>query len=66
MKNKNYYYVYVLQSETDQKFYTGYTFDLNKRIREHNSGNVHNTKNRIPLKLVYDTLVKEACSMNSD
>jgi len=48
-----YYYVYVLQSEKDGFFYTGYTGDLNKRIQEHRDGHVLSTKNRLPMKLVY-------------
>ncbi len=48
-----YYYVYVLQSEKDYNFYTGYTNDLKRRINEHNSGAVSSTKKRIPLKLIY-------------
>ncbi len=47
------YYVYVLQSEKDKKFYTGFTTDLKKRIEEHNSRISKSTKGRIPLKLVY-------------
>ncbi len=47
------YYVYVLQSEVDKKFYTGYTNNIIRRINEHNSGKVFSTKNRFPLKLVY-------------
>ncbi len=48
-----YFYVYVLQSKIDNKFYTGYTTDINRRVEEHNSGKVYSTKNRIPLELVY-------------
>jgi len=47
------YYVYVLQSELDNKFYTGFTKNLEKRMEEHNSGISRSTKGRIPLKLVY-------------
>jgi putative endonuclease len=47
------YYVYVLQSNQDKRFYTGFTRDLIKRIEEHNSGISNSTKGRIPLKLVY-------------
>jgi len=47
------YYVYVLQSDRDKKFYTGFTQDLKKRVEEHNSGTSKATKGRIPLKLVY-------------
>ena len=49
----NYFYVYILYSEYDNKFYTGYTKDLNSRLHEHKSGNVSSTKNRRPLKLIY-------------
>ena len=47
------YYVYVLQSQSDGNFYTGYTNDLTKRLKEHQSGRVFSTKGRIPLKLIY-------------
>jgi putative endonuclease len=47
------YYVYVLQSQKDKKFYTGFTRDLEKRINEHNSGVSMATKQRMPLNLVY-------------
>lgn len=47
------YYVYVLESEQDKWFYTGFTRNLKKRIEEHNSKVSNATKGRIPLKLVY-------------
>jgi putative endonuclease len=47
------FYVYVLLSEKDNRFYTGYTADLEKRIEEHMNGKVLSTKNRLPVKLVY-------------
>jgi len=47
------YYVNVLLSQKDSKFYTGFTKDLRKRVSEHNSGKVPSTKRRIPLDLVY-------------
>ncbi len=47
------YYVYVLTSKKDEKFYTGCTNDLKKRILLHNTGGVVSTKNRQPLNLVY-------------
>lgn len=49
----DYYYVYVLQSEVDKQFYTGFTTDLKERILKHNAGEVESTKKRKPLKLVY-------------
>jgi putative endonuclease len=48
-----YYYVYVLLSEKDGLFYTGYTKDLKKRYQEHRERKVFSTKNRLPMKLVY-------------
>ena len=46
------YYVYILISEKDQKFYIGSTSDLKRRMSEHNYGKVTSTKNRLPLKLI--------------
>lgn len=48
-----YYYVYILLSAKDNQFYTGYTCDLENRLKLHNEGKVVSTKNRLPLKLVY-------------
>jgi putative endonuclease len=48
-----YYYVYVLISEKDNQFYTGYSSELKKRIKQHDDGKVFSTKNRRPLKLIY-------------
>lgn len=48
-----YYYTYVLKSNKDGKFYTGYTKNLKLRLEQHDAGLVNSTKNRRPLKLVY-------------
>lgn len=48
-----YYYIYILQSEKDDMFYTGYTNDLKERIKLHTEGKVKSTQNRLPLRLVY-------------
>jgi putative endonuclease len=47
------YYIYVLQSLKDNKFYTGCTDNLKRRFKEHNNGLVLSTKIRLPFKLVY-------------
>ena len=47
------HYVYVLLSIKDNKFYVGYTTNIDKRIMEHIKGLVSSTKNRLPLKLIY-------------
>jgi putative endonuclease len=48
-----YFYIYVLQSEKDKNFCTGYTHDVNSRVAQHNSGKVESTRNRLPLILIY-------------
>jgi len=47
------FYVYILQSEKDQKRYIGFTTNFERRLSEHNSGLVKSTKNRRPLKIIY-------------
>jgi putative endonuclease len=47
------FYVYVLRSNVDAKFYTGFTSDILRRLNDHNSGKVFPTKRRTPLDLVY-------------
>jgi len=47
------FYVYVLRSKVDAKFYTGFTSDISRRLNDHNSGKVFSTKNRTPFDLVY-------------
>ncbi|MCX5710090.1 MAG: GIY-YIG nuclease family protein [Candidatus Omnitrophica bacterium] len=48
------YFVYVLQSEIDFKFYIGYTGDDPlSRLDKHNNGEVDSTKLRKPFKLIY-------------
>ncbi len=47
------YYVYVLQC-ADKTLYTGYTNDLQKRIKVHNLGKgAKYTRARLPVTLVY-------------
>lgn len=55
------YYVYVIQSLIDKKFYTGYTADLKNRIAEHNAKKVISTKKRAPFNLIY-----YECSVDKD
>ena len=47
------YVVYVLRSLKDGKRYIGYTSDLPKRLKEHNSGKTESTKRRRPFDVVY-------------
>lgn len=47
------WYVYVLKSLKDGKFYIGSTSNLENRITQHNSGRNVSTRNRRPFELVY-------------
>jgi len=47
------FFVYILKSKKDKNLYTGYTSNLRKRIKEHNSGLVKSTKSRRPWYVVY-------------
>lgn len=46
------YYVYILQSiDYPEKFYTGFTTDLDKRVIEHNEGKSIHTNKFKPWKI---------------
>jgi len=47
------YYLYILKSLKDNKSYIGVTKDIQKRLREHNSGRVKSTKYRRPLVITH-------------
>lgn len=49
----HYYYVYVLRSEADGGWYTGYTVDLTRRLAEHQAGHSTSTRYRGPWNLIY-------------
>lgn len=50
---KTMYYVYILKSETRETHYIGWTINLVRRLKEHNSGLSSHTKKYLPWKLVY-------------
>jgi len=53
-----FYYIYLLESTKHKnEYYSGYTRDLRKRLKEHNSGLNKSTKRYKPWKLIY----YEAC-----
>lgn len=56
------YYVYILRSLKDDRFYTGHTADLKRRLARHNRGDVRSTKARRPFVVVY----YEACGTRSE
>jgi putative endonuclease len=47
------YFVYILKSLKDGKHYIGYTTNIEKRLKEHNSGKTKSIKHRIPFVLIY-------------
>ncbi|MBU1036832.1 GIY-YIG nuclease family protein [Patescibacteria group bacterium] len=58
--NRNSYYVYVLISLKDKRFYVGYSRYLNQRLKQHSNGEVISTRNRRPLKLLhYECFINE-------
>lgn len=56
------YYVYVLRSRKDNGFYIGFSDDLRRRLKKHNSGMVVSTKVRRPFEIIY----YEACINKTD
>lgn len=53
-------YVYILLLSNNQ-LYTGFTTNLNERLRQHRNGNVKSTRNRRPVKLIhYEVYLKES------
>jgi len=56
------FYVYILEC-ADLTLYTGYTVNLDKRLKEHNRGTASKyTRARLPVTLVYS----ETCSSKSE
>ena len=48
-----FWYLYVLLSLKDHKFYIGSTNDLKRRIVEHQKGKNTSTAKRLPVELIY-------------
>lgn len=47
------HYVYVLQSQSDQGLYIGYSADLRRRLSQHQAGEAFATSFRGPWQLIY-------------
>ncbi|MBI5727564.1 MAG: GIY-YIG nuclease family protein [Ignavibacteriales bacterium] len=45
--------MFILQSLSDGTYYTGFTNDLERRLKEHNSGHTVTTSKHKPWKIVY-------------
>ncbi|MFC1500915.1 GIY-YIG nuclease family protein [Elusimicrobiota bacterium] len=57
-----YYYIYVLYSKLDNRFYVGYTKNLKERIKRHLTSENHTTSRFKSIELVYS----EACKNGKD
>ena len=47
------YTVYIIRSESTDKYYVGFTSDIEDRLKHHNSGATKSTKGRGLWKVVY-------------
>jgi len=58
--SNNKFYTYILYCSQDEGFYIGYTNNLKRRLTEHAKGQVHATKNRVPVRLIhYEYFINE-------
>ncbi|PTN09111.1 GIY-YIG nuclease family protein [Mangrovibacterium marinum] len=51
------YTVYAIKSEIDGRIYVGFSSNLERRLKEHNSGKTKSTKGYRPWRLIF----KEQC-----
>lgn len=47
------YFVYILRSLKNSRYYTGFTKDVGKRLIEHNSGLTKGNRYLAPFELIY-------------
>jgi predicted GIY-YIG superfamily endonuclease len=45
--------VYVIESSTDQTWYTGMALNVQKRLADHNAGKNRFTKGHLPWQIIY-------------
>ena len=50
---ENKYFVYALRSKVDGRIYVGFSSNLERRLKEHNSGKTKSTKGYVPWELIY-------------
>ena len=46
-------FVYILQSQKDQKYYIGHTDNIERRLQEHNREKSRSVKNRAPFLVIH-------------
>jgi len=54
------YYVYILQSQSDDSYYTGMTDNLERRLEDHNWHTVKATKAKTPYKMIWHCAFEES------
>jgi len=47
------YYIYILYSESRDRYYIGFSSDVDERLERHNAGASKSTKSGRPWKIVY-------------
>jgi putative endonuclease len=61
------YYVYLLKLENTKKnFYIGYTSDLRRRLREHQSGNTQITRGKNPKLIYYESFLNKGLAVKRE
>jgi len=61
------FYVYVLQSESDDGLYIGFSTDLRRRLKEHRAGESFATAYRGPWRLIYyEAYLEEADALGRE
>ena len=50
---RNMFFIYIIQSERTNKYYVGYSSNIERRLDKHNAGDVLSTKHGIPWRLIY-------------
>ncbi len=53
LRSKNMYYAYVLITNCESFFYKGLTNDIERRLKQHLSGQVGTTRSKLPVKLIF-------------
>ena len=47
------YFVYAIKSQVDGRIYVGFSSDVEKRLKEHNSGKTKSTKGFCPWFMIF-------------
>ena len=60
--SRSIWFVYALRSRKDGWLYIGMTSDLERRLKEHNSGYNRSTRSRVPFDLIFS----ERCASRAE